>query len=432
MLIRIFPFLFVVFLAACAVPPPPAATPTVPAATVTAMPPTLTPEPPTATPEPPTATPEPLALTIWLAEDEQALPIISAALNDVAAELDIRISLVARPADALRLSLATAELLGEPPPDLIWGDGNLLVGLLADGALQPLPADAAAGMLPALVTAARSGGEIWGAPMLARNGLLLLYNPALANEPPATSDELIVRSRAAATPLVAGMVMAWDEARWLAPWLYAFGGTLTDPAGELPTLESPEMVAALNLLRELYRSAPTNGDDYRRGQRLLAQGYAAYAVDGDWSLAQYRTLSETLTLELAPLPLVPASGRRATPLLDGDFLLFQRDLAGPQRDLALELLRALQSPQCQLALATALTRLPANPLVLDDPQLAADPVLATQLPFARQAPGLPPTNAARCALWGIDVWLPSLISGRFEAEEIATRMQREAEACLGR
>ncbi|NCC35434.1 MAG: extracellular solute-binding protein, partial [Chloroflexia bacterium] len=261
--------------------------------------PTVTPTPrPSATPlptrVPPTPTPALPALSIWVAEEGPALTTVQALFADLAQQANLELEVVPRPPDGLRLSIATASVRGEPLPDLIWGHQEDLAGLLLDGHLQPVPdALRSTEVLPALLTAATYDGLLWGVPVLARNSLLLLYNRELIEAAPATSDELIVRARAARNPMTAGLVMAWTDPHWVLPWLHAFGGAPTDAAGATITLNTPAMTATLNLMRELYTAAPTNGDSYARGQRLFAQEYAAFAIDGDWALPRYRAVSET-------------------------------------------------------------------------------------------------------------------------------------------
>ncbi len=419
-------------LGACAPPPPPQPTPTAP------MPPTTVPTAtlaPTATPLPPTPTPAPLALTLWVAEAEPALTTVRALAATFAATRGIPLTVVARPPDALRLSLATAALNGDPLPDLLWADGETLAGLLTDERLQPIsaanfPADA----LPALRTAATADGKLWGLPVAASGALLLYYNRALITTVPTTSDELIVRARAATTPEVAGLVMAWDEVRWVLPWLYAFGGAPTSTDGQTITLDTPAMTATLNLLRELYTAAPHDGAGYTRGQRLFTQGYAALSVDGDWSLAPYRAVSATLDLGIAPLPVVPATGRMAAPTLNGTYLMLSRALTGKPLAEGLAFGAFLAEPAQQARLATELGRLPAtrSALVAPGSPWATDPALAAAATSAAEAPGLPPTVAVRCALDGIDLWLPSLLKGSLAPAKVPATMQREAEACLAR
>lgn len=424
--------LSIVLLAACAAPSP------APAAVATAAPsatparPTATARPATPSPAPPTATPAPEPLTVWVAEEEPAFVAAREALEGAAAAIGVPLEVLARPPDGVRLSLATAELVGDPAPDLIWADQEALVGLLTDGRLQPLDELPGGTPLPALMTAAKADGELWGAPLAARGALLLLYNRAIVAAPPATSDELIVSARAAVTPEIAGLVMAWDEARWLLPWLYGFGGAPVSADGQTITLDAPATADALNLLRELQIAGEDETHNFGAAQRLFARGYAAMAIDGDWALEHYQAVSDTLELGIAPLPSVPATGRPAIAPLGGTYLMLHRDLEGERLEQAHRLIEALTVPKAQVALALALGRLPALSDALEDPALLADPALAAAAAGAAVAPGLPPTVAARCALFGIDVWLPAALAGTRTPAETATRMQREAEACLER
>lgn len=373
--------------------------------------------------------PRPLAL--WVAEEGPAFEGVRALARDFSAETGIPLEVVARPADGLRLSLATAALAGDPLPDLFWGDQELLAGLLADSQVQPPEVTLPQDTLPALRTAATANRRLWGVPLSTRHSLLLFYNRALAPEAPATSDALIVRSRAAATGEVAGLVMAWDEARWFLPWLSAFGGDPLDLDGQRISLETPEMVAALDLLRELYVAAPDRDASYQRGQRLFAQGYAAFAIDGDWMAPRYRQMSNTLDLGIAPLPVIPATGRPAPGLLGGTYLLFQRDLSGDDLARARAFATWLLEPATQARMPAVLGRLPARAGALEAAHVAADPLLAATATGAALAPGLPPTPAARCLLSAIEAWLPRLLDGAINQAEAAARMQVEAEQCLG-
>jgi arabinogalactan oligomer/maltooligosaccharide transport system substrate-binding protein len=419
------------FVGACAAQPPePAAQSLAPSAT--AAPATATARPATATPAAPTATPQPQVLSVWVAEDEPALSAARTAIEAAAATAGVPVSIAARPPDGVRLSVSTAALVGEPPPDLIWADQEALIGLLADGQLQPVAPELAGDALPALLTAGTQGGELWGAPVAASADLLLLYNRALVSAPPATSDELIVGARAASTPEIAGLVMAWDEARWLLPWIYGFGGAPVSADGETITLDTPETNGALNLLRELYAAGEDETHNFRAAQRLFGQGYAAMAIDGAWNLETYRAMSDTLDLGIAPLPRIPATGRPATPPLGGTYLMFHRELQGEARAQAEALVGALAAPEAQLSLALGLGRLPAQVGLLRDPALGENPALVAAAALAADAPGLPPTLAARCALFGIDIWLPGVLAGSSEPAEAATRMQREGEACVTR
>ncbi|NNJ13137.1 extracellular solute-binding protein [Chloroflexales bacterium ZM16-3] len=415
--------LVIIMAVACAGPPAPPA-PVADAPTPTAAP-SASPIRPTATARPtPSPTPPPRLLLLWVSEVDANLEAVRALAADYQRTSGVQIDLAAKSPDTLRLSVAGVVLTGEPPPDLIWADQEALAGLLADGQIQPT--QATGDPLPGLLEDATTEGKLWGVPLTAQGTLLLLYNRQIATGPPETSDDLIVRSRAGG----AGLVMAWDEPRWLLPWLYGFGGAITNSAGDTPTLDTPEMVSALGLLRELAAASPAEVKTYRGGQRWFGQGEVAFAVDGDWALPEYRTLTETLDLGVAPMPVVPATGQRALPVIGGTFLMLHRDLGGEDLARAKAFAAFLERPETQARLALALGRLPASRQVLDDPAIRSDPALTSAAAMAANAPGLPPTKASRCALFGIDVWLPSLLGGKLNQAETATNMQREAEACV--
>lgn len=406
---------------ACAAPTP---TPT-PVSPIVAATPVPTPTPSPTPPPPPTATPVARRLTILVAEPDDAQPAIAAELQQAAQIATLDITIVPRNPDGLLLSLATDQMLGLPPPDLIWANQEALVGLLADNALAPLNVDLPLDVLPGLQAIAQTDTTLWGAPITAQDMLLLLYQPDRI--PPATTTELVTLTQAARTPERAGFVQGWGAARWLAPWLYAAGGTFTTPDGTQPTLDTPAMTATLTLLRDLYRAAPRNGDSYARGQRLLAQGLAAYAIDGDWAWSTYQTISDTFQIGIAPLPTF--AGAPARPLIGGSLLMRHRDGQATTDDIT-ALLTVLYQPEVQLRLSEALGRLPALGSLLSDPSIQSNPRRAVAAAHAATAPGLPPTPAARCAVFGIESYLYSATTAEVPLNDIPAKMQQAALACL--
>ena len=406
---------------ACAAPTP---TPT-PVSPIVAATPVPTPTPSPTPPPPPTATPVARRLTILVAEPDDAQPAIAAELQQAAQIATLDITIVPRNPDGLLLSLATDQMLGLPPPDLIWANQEALVGLLADNALAPLNVDLPLDVLPGLQAIAQTDTTLWGAPITAQDMLLLLYQPDRI--PPATTTELVTLTQAARTPERAGFVQGWGAARWLAPWLYAAGGAFTTPDGTQPTLDTPAMTATLTLLRDLYRAAPRNGDSYARGQRLLAQGLAAYAIDGDWAWSTYQTISDTFQIGIAPLPTF--AGAPARPLIGGSLLMRHRDGQATTDDIT-ALLTVLYQPEVQLRLSEALGRLPVHRTLLTDPSIQSDPRRTVAAMHAATAPGLPPTPAARCAVFGIESYLYSATTGDLPLNDIPAKMQQAALACL--
>jgi ABC-type glycerol-3-phosphate transport system substrate-binding protein len=408
--------------------PPPAPTsvsvPSTPAPTAaprpTALPPvTNVPE----TPAPPSA------LVLWAVAEGDELDALRQLVADLSLPLGADLVVVGKSADGVLADVRANALAGIPPPDLIWGTQDELALLREDELLQPagdgLPD---ADFLPAVIEGATADGQRWGTPVAAQGYLLLLYNRKLVDGPPRTTDELIARSRELTGGGTYGLVSAWAEPRWYTAWLHGFGGAATDPNGA-PTLDTPQALAALNLLRELRGSGPPPPSTYQDGLRLFRRGDAAFAIDGDWSLERHRANAETLDLGIAPMPIVPATGQPATSAMGGMYLMYNRALAGERLAQALALGRALAQPESQARIARDLHRLPALRSALADPAVAADAALAAAAEQAAGAPGLPPLQSLRCAWDAIRVALPPLLLGEQTQEDTARAMQADAQGC---
>jgi ABC-type glycerol-3-phosphate transport system substrate-binding protein len=342
----------------------------------------------------------------------------------------VEVQVIGKSPDGLHADLRAAVLAGLSLPDLIWGTQDDLGILQRQGLLQPAGdrLDAAA-FLPATIAGATLDSERWGTPLAAQGALFLLYNKKLVDRVPRTSDELIVAARQQTGGDRYGLVAGWAEPRWLAAWLAGFGGAALAADGE-PSLDTPQMLATLNLLKELRASGPPPPSTYREGARLFRQGQAAFALDGDWSLEGYREYTDTLDLGIAPMPLVAATGRAAAPPLGGIYLLYGKDLTGMRLEQARALGTALARPDVQARIAGELRLLPALRVALDDPLVQADPVLEAAAAHAAGASGLPPTKALRCAWAAITAELPPVLLGELAQEQAGSLMQSSAANCL--
>lgn len=445
-----------VMLAACSNPlapptptPPPTAMPT-PTASPSPLPsavPTLTStveaatSPVPAPPPSPTPTPVPLPLTLWVGADSPVLDEVRRVAAAYSQQAWVAITVEPRPPLTLRVDLIALQLAGETPPAMVWGDQDVLADLLVDGQLQPVTdfatsnANLGENIVPAARTGATRDGQLWGVPLLLHDFLLLYQNQALAPSPPATSDDLIVLSRLvreSATPEQPnrfGLVSNWTAGRWLLPWLNGAGGAPTTPDGLRPTLNTPEMISALNLLRELQQAAPPELAQFEDGVFRFALGDVAFALDGIWQLEGYQQAAVSEHLTFAPMPRFAATGRVAASTMNSSYLLLPTSLQGEELAAVQGFAAYLASPPVQAAMARNLNRLPATRPALSDPLLQDDPLLRSAATQAEAAQGVPPTRAYRCALEAIDTQLPLIIGGTLPNEEIAAAMQRQADAC---
>jgi arabinogalactan oligomer/maltooligosaccharide transport system substrate-binding protein len=417
-------------LAACgqsgAVPPTPAPAPTVAPTTLATPLPSPT-APPTATP-PPTPTPAPEPLTMWVAADEAHRDALTRLLTDAAAGTGVPVRITSGSPDAMIARLRVDQLDGRPSPDLIWGNGNDLAILRTMGLIQATRRTASPNdTLPAVITGATADGQQWGEPVAAQGFLLLLYNRKLVEYPPRTVDSLIATARASTGGSRVGLVAGWTEARWFALWLDMTGGTMLDADG-MPQLDTPAVIAALDLLRTVRRYGPTPPSTYDEGARLFRRGRAALAIDGDWALESYRGLTETLELGIAPLPLT-SRGTPATAPLTGVYLMYGAALDASRLAQAEALAQTLREPAWQARIARDTGMLPASIAALSDPAVTDDPALAAAAQYARNAPGIPPDRPIRCAWDAIEAALSPFLLGKRTAAETASAMQQRADAC---
>ena len=422
--------LAIMLLAACsqpgAAPPTPAPAPTV-APTTPATPLPSPTAPPTATP-PPTPTPAPEPLTVWVAADEAHRDALTRLLTDAAAGTGVPVRITSGSPDAMIARLRVDQLDGRPPPDLIWGNGNDLAILRTMGLIQATRRTASPNdTLPAVITGATADGQQWGEPVAAQGFLLLLYNRKLVEYPPRTVDSLIATARANTGGNRVGLVAGWTEARWFALWLDMTGGTMLDADG-MPLLDTPAVIAALDLLRTVRRYGPTPPSTYDEGARLFRRGRAALAIDGDWALESYRGLTETLELGIAPLPLT-SRGTPATAPLTGVYLMYGAALDASRLAQAEALAQTLREPAWQARIARDTGMLPASIAALSDPAVTDDPALAAAAQYARNAPGIPPDRPIRCAWDAIEAALSPFLLGKRTAAETASAMQQRADAC---
>lgn len=420
--------LILVFLAACSPTNPEQPTPaSSPPEATTQLSPRPTAQPRVTTVPEPEAPPS--ALMLWAVAEAQQADRLKQLIADISAQVGAEVAVVTKSADALQADIRADQLAGRPPPDLIWGSQEDLGLLQRAGMIQPssdgLPNDA---FIPATLMSGSLDGQRWGTPLAAQGYLLLLYNKKLVDAPPPTTDDLIARSRSLTGGDQYGLVTAWSEPRWFMAWLNGFGGAPTAEDGT-PTLNTPQLISALNLLKELRPSGPPPPSTYGEGASLFTQGKAAFAVDGDWALERYRQYTDTLDLGIARMPVVPATGRIATPPLGGVYLMYADRLSGPRLDQARALGVALTQPEAQTRIARDLGQLPALLAIHADPAVQENPALAAAAAQLEGAAGLPAAAGLRCAWRSIAANLPPVLLGEATQEEAAQRMQDNAMAC---
>jgi maltose-binding protein MalE len=377
----------------------------------------------------PQPTAAPSALTLWAVLPETQRTAFEKLIAEVSQGIHIQVVVTPKTVDGLQADIRSNILGGLPPPDLIWASQSDLGLLHRSDLLQPAKdgLDMAA-FLPATMSGATLDGKRWGTPVAAQSYLLLLYNKKLVTTPPATTDQLISQSRALKVDGRYGLGASWADPLWFAAWLTGFGGTIVNSQGAL-SLDTPQTIAALNLLKELRVAGPPTPITYDGGAKLFQQGRVAFMLDGEWSLTNYQKYTDTLDLGVAPMPVVPATGQRAVAPLGGVYLMYSKNLVNAPLRQAQELGRALTQPAIQSRIARDLGILPALKTALNDPAVQSNAVLAVAATQSEQALGLPSTQTLRCAWEAIGANLPLVLTGEIAQEAAAQRMQGRATQC---
>jgi arabinogalactan oligomer/maltooligosaccharide transport system substrate-binding protein len=438
---KLFPLISIVLiatfaLAACATP---TAAPTVvpatqaPAAAATEAPTTAAP----ATEAPTVAPAEPVALTLWTKEGETdgGLQYVQA-LTDAYTKLhpNVTFTVVNKEVETLREDFQTASLAGAPP-DLLWTVSDHLGPFTAANLIQPVDNlfDLSVFVASATDAVKSPDGQTWGVPISNGNHLMLLYNKSLMPTPPTNTDELISMGKdfMANNPDKYALVFNQTEPFFFIPWLGGFKGKVFEADGVTPTLDTPEMISALQFVHDLKY---TDGlippeSDYDGADTLFKEGNAAMIINGDWSLSGYKdTLGDNLGV--APIPEVSATGTYPAPYTSGVFFMIPVDLSGAKLDAVKDFINFATDKENQLDMVSKLTRLPALTEALNDSMITSDPILAGSAAQMSYGIPMPTVVEMRCVWDSLKPEMQAVFADTESAADAAKNAQDATVTCI--
>jgi arabinogalactan oligomer/maltooligosaccharide transport system substrate-binding protein len=286
----------------------------------------------------------------------------------------VTINVVDHDTESLREDFQTASLAGSPP-ELLWTVNDHAGPFTVADLIQPVQDFYnAADFIEPLELA----GDYWGVPISSGNHLMLMYNRSLLPNPPQSTDELISMSQEimAQNSDVYGIVYNSLEAFWLVPWLGGFGGSVFAEDGVTPNLNTDAMVNTLQFLYDLehtYGIVP-EGSDYATIDTLFQEGRAAMAINGDWTIGQYRNALGD-DFGIAPIPMVSSTGQMPAPYTSGKYFMVSSSVEGERLELIQRFIEFATSEQQQLRLVEEVGVLPARLSVLENPIVTDDPLL---------------------------------------------------------
>ena len=265
------------------------------------------------------------------------------------------------PDTELRQKLLTALAAGSPPDvlraDIIWVPEFAEQGaLLALDEEMPDFAEIAAGMYPGPLSTNNWDGHHYGLP-LDTNTRVLFYNNAVFEEAGVTAAPTTIEEFEAAMAKVKtlgadrfgyaeGGTGPWS----ILPWLWAFGGGITDDAvtSATGTLNGEATVAAVTKLQEWLAAGYISPSILGGGVATSEQfggGQAAMILEGPWMPNIFKNQFPELTYEYATVPAGP--GGTASVVGGEDIVVFK---AAKDKDAALAFTRFMVSEEAQLAM----------------------------------------------------------------------------------
>jgi len=381
--------------------------------------------------------PDQVAIVMWTTEGvaDGGLQFVQSLADAYSAEHpNVMFEITNKDPDKLREDFLTTTSTGAMP-DLLW-TVNDDVEPFTDAQLI-LATDDLVNLdkyVGSALAALRLSGNTWGVPIANGNHLMLLYNRALMEEAPFTTDELIEKGLELTTGDRYGLAFNQDHPFWLVPWLGGFRGSVFASDGKTPTLDTPEMVATLQFLHDIKYDTPLVPVDsnYDRADALFKEGKAAMLINGDWSLDGYQNALGGM-LGVARIPTVSATGEWPRPYLSGVSFMLPVGLKGAaeaKMEAVKGYIKFVTNPVNQIFMVAKLGRLPALVAALDDPLIANDPILNGSADQMQLGIPMPAVSEMRCNWDAMRPEMRAVLADTKSPEEAAADMQTAAERCV--
>jgi len=385
-------------------------------------------EQPTAAPAAEEPAMEEVLIALWTKEGEAdgGFQYVKS-LTDAYTEMhpNVKFEVVNKEVETLREDFQTSSLAGDPP-ELLWTVNDHAGPFTAADLIMPL--DELFDMSQ-YVDSVVMDGMTYAVPISSGNHLMLVYNKELLPEAPKSTDELIEVAKQF-TGETKALVYNQTEPFWLVPWLGGFGGSVFAEDGVTPTLNTPEMVSTLQWLLDMkttYGIVPSESD-YDGSDTLFKEGKAAMIINGDWSLGGY---SEVLgdKLGVAPIPQVAGAGW-PKPYTSGTYFMLPKGLEGATLDAVVDFVKFATNEENEIKQLETLNRLPALRVVLDNPMISEDPILAGSAEQMSYGTPMPSVLEMRCNWDSMKPEMLAVLAGTKAPEQAAADMQTAAETCV--
>lgn len=374
---------------------------------------------PAVTPGEPTPK-SPVTITVWHSADATIADTLQKQVDSLAPDVVVTFERKENMAEALKL-------VGNDPsgaPDMyFWAHDK--VGVFAEmGILAPitdvLSQDDLKDFIPMTLEAGTYGGSGYQLPIY-YEALLFMYNKALVDAPPATTDELLASMKAETTADRYVFVEQHSTSYSSAPWIQGFGGYIIN-ADKQPGLDLPQTVEALTYHKQFVPYMPADGE-YNTVTTLFTEGKSQFTIGGPWLVPGLKAAN--VDLGIAPMPTLP-NGKPLAPFSGVQGVHVLRHAAEGKKDAVAATLRALARPETGIALAGAANCAPANSKAYDDASVASNEMI--QVLKEMSANVVPMPNVPEMdVMWGVtDELLASINKSGGDVAAACAKAQKDA------
>ncbi|GJM43323.1 MAG: maltose ABC transporter substrate-binding protein [Gemmatimonadota bacterium] len=376
----------------------------------------------------------PIEIVLWEMMDPQERELLLQNITAFEAEHpDVKITAAHFGVEDVRNQFLTAAL-GGGGPDIIYGPSDQVGPLSAAGTLRPVEELFGAAFFERFheLTRIELNGHLWSVPEQFGNHLVLVYNRALINTPPADTDEMIRMAKASMVDADGdgkidryGLVFESKEPFWLAPWIGAFGGWVMNDENE-PTLDTPAMASALEFCREL---KATHGVipqdcDYELADTLFREGRAAMIVNGPWSWKGYRDAG--IEIGISSIPRMTSTNAWPTPMVSYRGYSISASCDDDKLEVVRAVVEFLTGADVQRQYAEKIGALPSLLELQGSDLIARDPVLAGSMEQVLRGQRMPIVPEMRAVWDAMRPALQNVMNGESAPAAAAKEMQKMA------
>lgn len=264
------------------------------------------------------------------------------------------------------------------------------------------------GIIPSMVDMFKKDGTLYGLPVRI-GGWVLIYRKDLfdANNltPPKTMNEFLSIAQTLTTKDTYGFTGAFKQTNYLvaqwAPFLYSFGGNFLDPEMKKAAFNSPQGIASVQFLVDLYSKYKVinpSAIDYEQNNIITAmqQGVSAMAITySPYYLEMDNAEKSKFTGKFAVAPMLPYA--EGSGLSTGVTEISGWGIAinkfGKNKDAAWELMKYMSSDKAQLKMAVESKNSPTSAAVYNSQNYLniykEAPAVLSALQSAKTRPGSP-------------------------------------------